>query len=69
MAIDLEDAYNRVQFKLLMDLLRQYGVSLILTQWIAGELLVMQLGNWSSAHKAYHSCQSSTMCTPRDWQI
>ena len=38
-AIDLEDAYNRVQFKLLMDLLIQYGVSLTLTRWIAGALL------------------------------
>ena len=50
--IDLEDAYNRVQFKLLMNLL-----SLRLTRWVAGVLLekkqtmVMQLGagNWSSA--------------------
>ena len=52
-AIDLEDAYNRVQFKLLMDLLIQYGVSLTLTRWAAGPLLestvVMQLGNWRSA--------------------
>ena len=52
-AVDLKDAYSRVQFKLLMDLLMQYGVSLTLTQWIAGALLertvVMQLGNWSSA--------------------
>ena len=52
-AIDLEDAYNRVQFKLLMDLLIQYRVGLTLTRWIAGALLertvVMQLGNWSSA--------------------
>ena len=51
--IDLEDAYNRVQFKLLMDLVMQHGVSLTLTRWIAGALLertvVMQLGNWSSA--------------------
>ena len=31
-AIDLEDAYNRVLFKLLMDLLIQYGVSLTLTR-------------------------------------
>ena len=31
--ISLEDAYNRVQFKLLMDLLMEYGVSLTLTQW------------------------------------
>ena len=52
-AIDLEDAYNKVQFKLLMDLLVQYGVSLTLTRWVAGTLLetamVMQFGNWSSA--------------------
>ena len=52
-AVGLKDAYNRVQFKLLMDLLMQYGVSLTLTRWIAGALLertmVMQLGNWSSA--------------------
>ena len=51
-AIDLEDAYNRVQFKLLMDLLIQYGASLTLTRWAAGALLertvVMQLGYWSS---------------------
>ena len=31
-AIDLEDTYNRVQFKLLMDLLIEYGVSLTLTR-------------------------------------
>ena len=53
MAVDLEDAYNKVQFKLLMDLLIQYGVSLTLTRWVAGALLertvVMQLGNWNSA--------------------
>ena len=53
MAIDPEDAYNRVQFKVLIDLLEKYGVSLTLTRWIAGALLekteVMQLGNWSSA--------------------
>ena len=52
-AINLEDAYNRVQFKLLLDLLTQYGVSITLTRWIAGVLLertvAMQLGNWSSA--------------------
>ena len=38
-AIDLENAYNRVQFKLLMDLIVQYGVSLTLTRWIAEVLL------------------------------
>ena len=51
--ISLEDAYNRVQFKLLMNLLIQYGVSLTLSRWIAGALLertiVIQPGNWSSA--------------------
>ena len=35
-ATDLKDAYNRVQFKLLMDLHIQYGISLTLTRWIAG---------------------------------
>ena len=48
-AIDLEDAYYRVQFKLLMDLLIQYGVNLTLIWWVAGALLertvVTQLGN------------------------
>ena len=34
-AIDLEDVYNRVQFKLLMELLVQYGVSLTLTRWLS----------------------------------
>ena len=38
-AIDLEDACNRVQFKLWMDMLMQYGVCLTLTRWIAGALL------------------------------
>ena len=46
-AIDIEDAYNMVRFKLLMVLLVQYGVSLTLTRWIVGALLgrtvVMQL--------------------------
>ena len=49
---DLEDAYNRVQFKLLMELLRQYGVSLTLTRWLAAALqerkVAMRLGNWIS---------------------
>ena len=52
-AIDLDDAYNRVQFKLLMDLLAQYGVSLTLTRWITGAHLertvVMKLEHWTSA--------------------
>ena len=37
-AIDLEDAYSRVQFKLLMGLLVQYGVSLTVTHWIVAAL-------------------------------
>ena len=53
MAFDLEDAYNRVQFKLLLDLLLQHGVSPTLTRWIAAAFLertgVIQLGNWRSA--------------------
>ena len=48
-AVDLEDAYNRVQFKLLMEILVQYGVSLTLTRWLAAALqerkIAMQLGN------------------------
>ena len=50
--VDLEDAYNRVQFKLLMELLRQYGVSLTLTRWLAAapqeRKVAMRLGNWIS---------------------
>ena len=38
-AIDLEDAYTRVPFRLLMDLFVQCGVSLTLARWIAGVLL------------------------------
>ena len=52
-ATDLEDACNRIRFKLLKDLLVQYGVNLTLNRWIAGALLeryvVVQLANWSSA--------------------
>ena len=76
-AIDLEDTHNRVQFKLPMDLLVQYGVSLTLTRWIAGALLertvVIQFGNWSyvthqltkAYHRTHHSRQSSALCTSR----
>ena len=46
-------AHDRVQFKLLMDLIMQYRVSLALTRWAAGALMeramAAQLGNWSSA--------------------
>ena len=51
-AVDLEDAYNRVQFKLLMELLMQYGVSLTLTRWLAAALqerkVSMRLRYWIS---------------------
>ena len=52
MAVDLEDEYNRMQFKLLMELLVQYGISLTLTRWLAAALqkrkVAMRLGNWIS---------------------
>ena len=42
-------AHDRVQFKLLMDLIMQYRVSLALTRWAAGALMeravAAQLGN------------------------
>ena len=38
-AVDLTDEYNRVQFKLPMELLVQHGVSLTLTRWLAAALL------------------------------
>ena len=38
MAVDLEDAYIRVQFKPRMELFVQYGVSLTLTRWLAAAL-------------------------------
>jgi len=80
-AINPDDAYNIVQFKLLMDLLTQYGVSLTLTQWVAEALLertvVIRLGNWSSApHQLTTGLpqgsplrRSSSVSTPKAWQI
>ena len=48
-AVDLEDACNRVPFKLLMELHVQYGVSLTLTRWLAAALqqrqIAKRLGN------------------------
>ena len=67
-AIDLEDAYNRVQFKLLMDMLMQYGVCLTLIRWIAGALLertvVMQLGNCSSSAHNEPTTRITTLGDP-----
>ena len=52
MAVDLEDAYNRLQFKLLLEILVQYGGSLTLTRWLAVALMernsAMRLGKWIS---------------------
>ena len=45
----MEDAYSRVQFKQLIELFAQYGVSLTFTRWLAAafwERKVMRLGNW-----------------------
>ena len=54
-AVDLQDEYNTVQFKLLMEVLGQYCVSLTLIRWLEGALkerkAVMQLGNWISTPK------------------
>ena len=51
-AVDLTDEYNRVQFKLRMELLVQHGASLTLTRWLAAALqerkVAMRLGNWIS---------------------
>ena len=51
-AVDLEDAYTRVHFKLLMELLVQYVVSFTLTRRLAAALqerkAAMRLGNWIS---------------------
>ena len=41
-AVDLEDAYNGVQFKLLMELLVQYGVSLTLTRRLTAALMALK---------------------------
>ena len=50
--VDVEDAYNRMHFKQLVELLVQYGISLTLTRWLAAKLLerkvAMRLGNWIS---------------------
>ena len=34
-AVDLENAYNRMQFKLLIELPIPYGISLTLARWLA----------------------------------
>ena len=44
MAIDLDGAYNRIQFNQLMELLMQSEDNLTLTRWIAGALLERTVG-------------------------
>ena len=48
-AVDLEDAYSKMQFKLLVEFLVQYDIGLTLTRWLAGAILerkvTMRLGN------------------------
>ena len=75
-AVDLEDSYNRVQFKLLLELLRQYGASLTLTIWLAAALQEStesgspRPNNWQlDFHNAPLCPLSSTMSTQRDWRI
>ena len=80
MAIDLEDAYNRIQFKLLTDLLVQYGVDMTLTRWVAGALLeravvcsletgaLFLISSQWAYHKDHRSQRSSSMSTPKAWQ-
>ena len=54
-ADDLEDTYTKVKFKLLMELLVRYGISLTLTRWLPAALqerkVALRLGNWISTPK------------------
>ena len=43
--IDLEDEHSRVQFKLLLELLVQYGVSWTLTRWLVAPLQERKVDN------------------------
>ena len=43
-AINLEGAYNRIQFNQLMDLLMQSEDNLTLARWIAGALMETTVG-------------------------
>ena len=43
-AIDLDGAYNRIQFNQLMELLMQSEDNLTLARWIAGALLERTVG-------------------------
>ena len=51
-ALDLEDAYNRVQFNILMDILTQMNISKPIVVWIGAALLnrdvYLRVGTWSS---------------------
>ena len=81
LAVDLEDAYNREQFKLLMELLVQCGVSLMLTRWLAATIQELKVGmrpgnristphNWRwDIYKALPWSTSSTKSTKSAWRI
>ena len=73
MAVDLEDAYNRVQFKLLMELFVQYSVSSTLTRWLAAALqerkVAMRLGNWISTPQQLTVGQVSKWCQKTESEI
>ena len=66
MAITLKVAYNRVQFKLLMDLFVQHGVSLTLTRWIAGVMGCRSAPGKNSGYAAWklELCSSSAHSGP-----
>ena len=48
-ATDVKDTYNKVQFKLPVNMAMQYGISLTMTWWIATappkRTVIVQLGN------------------------
>ena len=76
-AIDLDGAYNRIQFNQLMDLLMQSEDNLTLARWIAGALLErtvgMQLGTGAllfirtqwAYQKDHRYRRSFSMSTPK----
>ena len=80
--VDLEDAYNRAQFILRMELPVQYGVGLTLKKWRAValeetgchatwklELYTPTMDKRTSTMHLSPCPQSSTMSTQRDWQV
>ena len=79
-AVDVEGILDIIPFKLVMDLLMQYGVSLTLTWWVAGALLertvvcsletdalFLIISQWAY-HKDHRFRRSPSMSTPKAWQ-